>query len=181
MGQYYVVVNLDKRQYLCAHKFGDGIKLLEFGCGGHTMTALAVLLADGNGRGGGDLFSEHPIVGSWAGDRIVVAGDYADGGRFVENVPRDRLQEIAKDVYSEGNQQADRVTLYAYAQEEFEDVSGQVIEALLDDCYIRDEITPNLERWAGFASDKEHYTRLVELAKSKGYTPKPAEDIHAVG
>ena len=56
MGQYYLIVNLDKRQYLHAHKFGDGLKLLEFGSSGSgTMCALAILLADGNGRGGGDL------------------------------------------------------------------------------------------------------------------------------
>ncbi len=76
MGQYYKIVNLDKRQYLHPHKFGDGLKLLEFGAGGSgTMCGLAILLADGNGRGGGDLRSNASVIGSWAGDRIVIAGD----------------------------------------------------------------------------------------------------------
>ena len=84
MGQYYLIVNVDKGEYLNPHRFGDGLKLLEFGpSGSGTMTGLAVLLADGNGRGGGDLGSDHPIIGSWAGNRIVVAGDYADPWNFI--------------------------------------------------------------------------------------------------
>ena len=78
MGQYYKICNLDQKEYLHPHKFGDGMKLLEFGCSSSgTMTALAVLLAEGNGRGGGDLNYDHPLIGSWAGDRIVIMGDYA--------------------------------------------------------------------------------------------------------
>lgn len=84
MGQYYRVANLDKKQVLKPHDFGHGAKLMEFaGAGDGMMRALAVLLADGNGRGGGDLDSTDPLVGSWAGDRIVVVGDYADDDRFV--------------------------------------------------------------------------------------------------
>jgi len=83
MGQYYYVVNLDKKQFLHPHKFDEGLKLMEFGCSSEgTLTALALLLADGNGRGGGDAQSSDPLIGSWAGDRIVVAGDYADAGKY---------------------------------------------------------------------------------------------------
>src|SRR5262245_19533209 len=48
------------------------------------MQALAILLAHSNGRGGGDLHTEqltdedNALIGSWAGDRVVVAGDYDD-------------------------------------------------------------------------------------------------------
>src|SRR3972149_6463998 len=79
MGQYYKIVNLDKKEYLHPHKFGDGLKLLEFGCSSQgTLTALTLLLAKGNGRGGGDYPSNNPLIGSWAGDRIVIVGDYYD-------------------------------------------------------------------------------------------------------
>lgn len=52
---------------------------------GGTLTALTILLASANGRGGGDLRLEedHPleeIVGSWAGDRIAIIGDYFENG-----------------------------------------------------------------------------------------------------
>jgi len=141
MGQYYLLVNLDKKQYLHPHRFGDGLKLLEFGCGNSgTMTGLAILLADGNGRGGGDLRSDDPIIGSWARDRIVVAGDYADGGKFVEGATRAELQRIAETVFTEGYQQPERVNLYALAKETFEDISDKVIRAMLHDDYIREDL-----------------------------------------
>lgn len=133
MGQYYMIVNVDKGQYLDPHKFGDGLKLMEFGnsaCG--TLTGLTVLLADGNNRGGGDLRTDDLIVGSWAGDCIVVAGDYADGGKFLPSVPKSELQEIANKCFSKGYQKPEEVNLYHYAQEKFEDISDKVIKAIRD-------------------------------------------------
>jgi hypothetical protein len=107
MGQYYRIVNLDKKQYIKPHAFGDGAKLMEFAMSGEgTMAALAVLLSDGNGRGGGDIRSADPLVGSWAGDRIVITGDYADEGKFVPEG-------------AEGN-------LYHHTEESFENISGKV-------------------------------------------------------
>jgi hypothetical protein len=81
MGQYHVVVNLDKREYLRPYAFGDGAKLMEFGSSGAgTMLALAVLLSDSPDRGGGDLHTEdREWYGRWSGDAITIAGDYADG------------------------------------------------------------------------------------------------------
>jgi hypothetical protein len=101
VGQYHVAVNLDKKQVLVPTRLGDGLKLMEFGDGGATLTALAILLAQDNGRGLGDLHVAMPdtpledwergacglkrvrtphahLVGSWAGDRITIAGDYGD-------------------------------------------------------------------------------------------------------
>lgn len=85
MGQYHLVVNLDKREYLHPHQLGDGLKLMEqamSGPGG-TGSALLLLLAVSNGeegRGGGDFhvagFTD--VVGRWGGDRIAVVGDYAE-------------------------------------------------------------------------------------------------------
>lgn len=152
MGQYYYTVNLDKKEYLHPHRFGDGIKLMEFGSsGGSTMLGLAILLADGNGRGLGDLRSENPIIGSWAGDRIVIAGDYADDGKFVDT--------------ASGN-------LYRVASESFKDVSDSVIMALLDDTYTRQDI---FGRWLGRYGDpayfKQHlpqcFARFQEWQKTK--------------
>ena len=84
MGQYYKIANIDKKQFINPHTFGDGVKLMELACSGNgTLTALAVLLASSNGKGGGDLHMDERspwfgVPGSWAGDRIVVAGDYDD-------------------------------------------------------------------------------------------------------
>lgn len=104
MGQYYYVVNLDKKEYLHPHRMGDGLKLMEFGSSGDgTMMGLAILLADGNGQGGGDLRSQHPIVGSWAGDRIVIAGDYAESGKFMspDSNPDMNLHMLAGETFRE--------------------------------------------------------------------------------
>lgn len=64
MGQYHMVANLDRKEFLYPHKFGDGLKLLEFGCSANgTLTGLALLLASackGGARGGGDI---HPWRG----------------------------------------------------------------------------------------------------------------------
>ena len=85
MGQYHLIANLDKREYLYPHEFGDGFKLMEFGqSAGGTLTGLAVLLAATNGRGGGDFWDPNVDVydqawsptGRWVGDRIAIIGDY---------------------------------------------------------------------------------------------------------
>lgn len=125
MGQYYIPVNLDKREYIDPHKLNDGIKLLEFGCSAYgTMTALAVLLADGNNRGGGDLHSEKAVIGSWAGDRIVIAGDYADEGKFTDDP---------------------KVNLYDAAHKSFKDISVRVLVAMMDDEYIEQTLDESLQ------------------------------------
>jgi hypothetical protein len=127
MGQYYYVINIDKGQYLHPHRFGDGLKLLEFSSSGSgTMLGLAILLADGNGRGGGDLQTANEkhdaLVGSWLGDRIVIAGNYADPGHFLpEGAPGD-------------------INLHHYAQEHYQDISRAVIEILMDDPYIKQDL-----------------------------------------
>jgi hypothetical protein len=125
MGQYYKIVNVKKREYLNPHMFGDGLKLMEFALsGGGTLSALAVLLSDGNGHGGGDLKSDNPIVGSWAGDPIVVAGDYADTGRFL---PADKSD----------------INLYMAADNEGKDISHLILDALMEDKWFAEDFIKN--------------------------------------
>ena len=82
MGQYHKVYNIDKREFIHAHDIDNGLKLLEQ-CGpsdqATTSDAVWLLLANSNGRGGGDA-KKHPMIGRWAGDRLVVQGDYAEPG-----------------------------------------------------------------------------------------------------
>lgn len=87
MGQYFLIVDIDKREYLDPHKFGDGVKLMEFGCSASgTMTALALLLRQSDAVAGGDFqqVDDYPIVGSWAGNRITIVGDYDSSGLYEE-------------------------------------------------------------------------------------------------
>ena len=78
MGQYHILYNKTKKEFVHAHALGCGLKLMEqVGFEQSTSTALWLLLANSNGRGGGDA-KEHKLIGYWAGDRIVVQGDYAE-------------------------------------------------------------------------------------------------------
>lgn len=92
MGQYHLICDLDRLEFIHPHRFGDGLKLKEFGWSGDgTMAALAGLLSTSNDRGGGDLRAdqdwlrecqvsqdtlEQEILGRWAGDRLAIFGDY---------------------------------------------------------------------------------------------------------
>lgn len=61
------------------------------------LQALAILLADGNGRGGGDLSSNNPLIGSWSGDEITIVGDYADNGLY--DIADETYEDISVDAY----------------------------------------------------------------------------------
>ena len=80
MGQYYQAYNLTKKEFIHAHRINNGLKLMEqVGHDKSTSTALFLLLANSNGRGGGDA-RPHELIGRWAGDRVVIQGDYAEPG-----------------------------------------------------------------------------------------------------
>jgi hypothetical protein len=100
MGQYHKVYNLDKQERIHPHEINNGLKLWEqVGHIGSTSTALFALLANSNGRGGGD-FPDHPMVGRWAGDRILIQGDYAepqDQG-YTKPVDLENFTNISADV-----------------------------------------------------------------------------------
>jgi len=85
MGQYFKVFNLDKKESITPHSFHDGAKLMEFACSSNgTLTGLAILLRQSSQTGGGDFghylnnIRDKELVGSWAGDRIAIVGDYDD-------------------------------------------------------------------------------------------------------
>ena len=99
MGQYYKVVNKTKKEFLHPYSFGHGAKLMEFVCDSEGMLqSLAILLAEGNGRGGGDFSSDNPLIGSWSGDEITIVGDYADSGLW--DIARDSYKDISDDAYN---------------------------------------------------------------------------------
>lgn len=162
MGQYFKVINLKKREYINPHMFNDGMKLMEFGMSARgTLTALAVLLADGNGRGGGDLNSANTIIGSWAGDQIVIAGDYADLGKFL---PADKQD----------------TTLYAVAADEGKDISHLVLDALMEDRWFREDF---IKEWPGHNLN-DYYAeinKVVEKWKAiDNPTAVPTANHHSV-
>lgn len=84
MGQYWLPVNITKKQFIHPHKLGAGLKLWEQVYSDYVGKALLVLCAAHREvRGGGDIRplegeKMHPAVGMWAGDKIALVGDYAE-------------------------------------------------------------------------------------------------------
>jgi len=84
MGQYWIPVNLDKKEFINPHKLGSGLKLREqVGSFPATGTALLILCAAmPESRGGGDMSIETDLhkrtIGRWAGCRVALVGDYAE-------------------------------------------------------------------------------------------------------
>ena len=80
MGQYHKLINLTKKEYVNPHKIGLGAKHLEGigfeGSMGDVMYLLSI--AQGNERRGGGDVEGHRYIGRWAGDKVVVVGDYYD-------------------------------------------------------------------------------------------------------
>lgn len=97
MGEYYLVVNLDKKQYLRPHFFADGAKLGEFSHNGRgTMAALAVLLLGGLDPDAGEL------AGTWCGDRIAILGDSSPGvGDITYDTVCESYINISADIWAE--------------------------------------------------------------------------------
>ncbi len=139
MGQYFIVVNKTKKEYLHPHVFDDGLKLMEFGCSSDgTMTALALLLRQSTGDGGGD-FSEHekfPIVGTWAGDSITIVGDYDESHLFKE------------------------------AMSTYKEVSFEILDAMANgDEYLAKDVRARVENRVGFVDDECKMKYMVILRK----------------
>jgi hypothetical protein len=69
MGQYYLAANFSKREYIHPHRLGAPAKLCEIAfdrrVAGVLLAALAVK----------DRTLDHPFVGRWAGDQVIVVGD----------------------------------------------------------------------------------------------------------
>ena len=82
MGQYHWTVNLDKKEFISPHKIGLGLKMAEQVGDFHATTGdiLFLLLACSHSRGGGDVPAEgiEDMLGRWAGDRVIVIGDYSE-------------------------------------------------------------------------------------------------------
>ena len=184
MGQYYKLVNLTKKEIYDPNSI-NGIKdkLVEMASDEKAMNSLVVLLANGNGRGGGDIYINtcdgdlpkkaekflpqekeskanyktrldglglkidssfktsdktcHLLIpklsGTWAGDRIVVAGDYGDRGRFM---PKRDLNPLEKTKVQKHYSDPDAykttkdIELYVFAEANFKDITKDITKQI---------------------------------------------------
>ncbi len=92
MGQYFVVTNPDRRQFLDPGLLsGDKIGVV---LSGLSSSILSLLISDGGYKPG-----PTGLVGSWAGSRIVLAGD--DYGAPWESQDSRNLNEISHAEFSD--------------------------------------------------------------------------------
>jgi hypothetical protein len=96
LGQYWLAVNLDRKEFVHGHRLGSGLKLWEMVANAPGVGAALIILtaAHPEERGGGDLNhaalvgTNEQVIGRWAGNRIAIVGDYAEDG----DIPSDRLR-----------------------------------------------------------------------------------------
>lgn len=120
----YLIANFDRKEYLRPEQFGEAPDLksvIESYDG--ILFGLAVLLSDGNNRGGGDLRSDAPIIGTWAGSRIAVINETVTDAALSEpgmqEVPlQQQMLALGRDV------SAEILAVIAEAEGEYTALSG---------------------------------------------------------
>ena len=80
MGQYHILANLDTKEFVHPRALGGGVKQYEHTFyNGDLAHAMYLLTMTSPNRGGGD-WAETEMSGRWAGDRVVILGDYTEDG-----------------------------------------------------------------------------------------------------
>ncbi|MEK7561042.1 MAG: hypothetical protein AAB539_03750 [Patescibacteria group bacterium] len=83
MGQYFKIVNEDKKEVVNAWDLGGAAKFWEW-LYNPQASVLVWLLRKSDGDGGGDIPTDererYQTLGRWAGDRIILIGDYDSSG-----------------------------------------------------------------------------------------------------
>lgn len=100
MGQYFRLINYDKREYVDPWAIGGGAKLWEW-CANHQAGVIPFLLRDSDEGGGGDIRKDYSTAGRWASDRIALVGDYDYSGDW-ERV-EDEFHNISRELVCEYN------------------------------------------------------------------------------
>ena len=105
MGQYFKAVNLKKREYICPWCLFGVAKLWEWSAN-PWGAIFPLLLRKSTEGGGGDYHGptyEHDktaIAGRWAGDPVVLVGDY-DASKLLDKL--DRYRNISREVVKAWN------------------------------------------------------------------------------
>ena len=151
MGQYWKLINLDKKEYVNPHELGSGLKLIEqlgtFPGIGSAMIILTAAMPER--RGGGDFYFNESskiyqiakkTVGRWAGDRIALIGDYSeDGDMGIENPDKIYTLCITKEEYNDDEEYFKRNKIYK--KDLYKDISDNVaaiIENQLNGKFVGD-------------------------------------------
>lgn len=102
--QNCIIANFDNKEYIRPEKCGEDSSLKAIYSSYYgILQVLAILLADGNDRGAGDLRVDAPVIGSWKGSRIALIDDVVVDANLsepgVEDVPLyKQITSLGKDV-----------------------------------------------------------------------------------
>jgi hypothetical protein len=122
MGQYHILVNLDKREVVHPHGLALGLKQYEqVGCEGSLSDAMYVLAMTSPAQGGGDL-PQVGISGRWVGDRFAIVGDYTQSDAIPNFSNASTLYQIASETYTDITPQVrdafEEIYHFAYVEKE---------------------------------------------------------------
>lgn len=107
-----LILNFTRQEYLSPEDCGEGGGFPAiYASHGGVLLLLAILLADGNGQGGGDLRSDATIIGTWRGNRLAIVN---------ETVTDSALSQIG----------VEQVPLYEQAKVMWKNVTAEAIEAV---------------------------------------------------
>ena len=112
MGQYYKIVNIDKKEYM---ESNSGVKLMEWS---YNRNELILNLMK-------------KLANEWKGDRVYVVGDYAvsdDVGN--DSYEFKTLEKIEKDldIYNKEDNRGYRISIYGYTDDNFKKISLEKLE-----------------------------------------------------
>ncbi len=143
MGQYYLLANISKREYINPHRLGEPAKLWEIAFNPRVAGVLLAATAIPDSK------DDHPFVGRWAGDQVIVVGDemnwpyvshMIEEGRIdlpswminelkAGYIPPEEGEDI--DSYLERVRRAGGIpTLYSLVKKHFRDISVEAIKFL---------------------------------------------------
>lgn len=98
IGQYFLIANLDKKEFIHPHDLNTGAKLWEI-CSNNVGGLLLFLLRQSCDRGGGDIREDYKFAGRWANNRIIVVGDYDESKLYSK--AKEEFRNISKEANKE--------------------------------------------------------------------------------
>jgi hypothetical protein len=98
MGQYFKIVNEEKKEVVNAWDIGGGAKFWEW-LANPQARVFVWLLRQSDEGGGGDIAEpeRYQTLGRWAGDRITLIGDYDSSGLWDRSATTDADGKTLKD------------------------------------------------------------------------------------
>jgi hypothetical protein len=180
LAQYYLAANLTKREFLDPYRLGSGGKLVEMFYSDWFSKALLAALALGDWT-----LPDHPFVGRWAGDQVILVGDCMNFdyvSRLISdgklNLPSYVVEELKK--LDEDESVVDS-SFYSFVKNNFKDVSVEAIKFIYrvdpeEGLQLAMELIDHCIRWE-LVSPKDALQLLEDKELKKALQQKMGKDF----